>query len=79
MKQHLKEVVADHPAVRSVVFYEFPAPEDVPGQDYDEPGRITMDWLKQTVPMAKAEFYFLRTEGVHADAGHRAARPGRPR
>jgi nitric oxide dioxygenase len=52
MKQHLKEVVAAHPGVRSVVFYEFPTPDDVRGRDYDEPGRITMDWLKQTVPVA---------------------------
>jgi nitric oxide dioxygenase len=77
MKQHVKEVVAAHPAVRSVVFYEFPTPEDVQSHDYDEPGRITMDWLKQTVPMA-GRLLFLRAEGVHADAGHRAAGPGRP-
>jgi nitric oxide dioxygenase len=63
MKQHLKEVVAAHPAVRSVVFYEFPTPEDMQGRDYDEPGRITMDWLKQTVPVAEADFYFCGPKG----------------
>jgi nitric oxide dioxygenase len=63
MKQHLKEVVAAHPAVRSVVFYEFPTPEDVQGRDYDEPGRITMAWLKQTVPVAEADFYFCGPKG----------------
>ena len=63
MKQHLKEVVAAHPGVRSVVFYEFPTQEDVRGQDYDEPGRITMDWLKQTVPVAEADFYFCGPKG----------------
>jgi nitric oxide dioxygenase len=63
MKQHLKEVVAAHPGVRSVVFYEFPTPEDVRGRDYDEPGRITMDWLKQTVPVAAADFYFCGPKG----------------
>jgi nitric oxide dioxygenase len=63
MKQHLKEVVAAHPAVHSVVFYEFPTLEDVQGQDYDEPGRITMDWLKETVPVAEADFYFCGPKG----------------
>jgi nitric oxide dioxygenase len=63
MKQHLKEVVANHPGVRSIVFYEFPTPEDVQGRDYDEPGRITMAWLKQTVPLAEAEFYFCGPKG----------------
>jgi nitric oxide dioxygenase len=63
MKQHLKDIVAAHPGVRSVVFYEFPTPEDVPGQDYDEPGRITMDWLKQTVPVPEVDFYFCGPKG----------------
>jgi nitric oxide dioxygenase len=63
MKQHLKEVVAAHPGVRSVVFYEFPTPDDVRGRDYDEPGRITMDWLKQTVPVSEADFYFCGPKG----------------
>jgi nitric oxide dioxygenase len=63
MKQHLKEVVANHPGVRSVVFYEFPTSADVAGQDYDQPGRITMDWLKETVPMPEADFYFCGPKG----------------
>ena len=63
MKQHLKEVVAAHAGVRSVVFHEFPTPEDVRGRDYDEPGRITMDWVKQTVPVVAADFYFVDRRG----------------
>jgi nitric oxide dioxygenase len=63
MKQHLKEVVANHPGVRSVIFYEFPTSADVAGQDYDQPGRITMDWLKETVPMPEADFYFCGPKG----------------
>jgi nitric oxide dioxygenase len=63
MKQYVKDVVAAHDAVRSVVFYEFPTPEDVRGQDYDEPGRITMEWLKRTVSVAEADFYFCGPKG----------------
>jgi nitric oxide dioxygenase len=63
MRQHLKEVIANHPGVRSVVFYEFPTPEDVRGRDYDEEGRITMDWLKQNVPVPEADFYFCGPKG----------------
>jgi len=63
MRQHLKEVIANHPGVRSVVFYEFPTPEDVRGRDYDEEGRITMDWLKQNVPVPEAGFYFCGPKG----------------
>ena len=63
MRQHLKEVIANHPGVRSVIFYEFPTPEDVRGRDYDEEGRITMDWLKQNVPVPEADFYFCGPKG----------------
>jgi len=63
MRQHIKDVVAAHDRVHAAVFYEFPTPEDVPGRDYDEPGRITMDWLKRTVPMPEADFYFCGPKG----------------
>jgi nitric oxide dioxygenase len=63
MKQHVREVVAAHDAIRSLIFYEFPAPEDVQGQDYDVPGRITVDWLKRTVVMPESAFYFCGPKG----------------
>jgi nitric oxide dioxygenase len=46
------------------VFYEYPTDEDVPGQDYDVPGRITMEWLKGAVPMGEADFYFCGPRGL---------------
>jgi nitric oxide dioxygenase len=45
------------------VFYEFPLPEDVRGRDYDLPGRLTMEWLKGTLPIADADFYFCGPPG----------------
>jgi nitric oxide dioxygenase len=63
MKQYIQEITAAHPNVRSAVFYEFPTPEDLQGKDYDESGRITTEWLKRTVPISEAEFYFCGPKG----------------
>lgn len=63
MKRYIQEVTAAHAAVRSAVFYEFPSSEDVQGRDHDQVGRITMDWLKRSVPMAEADFYFCGPKG----------------
>lgn len=63
LRDHVKEVAAAHPNVRSVAIYEVPDPADRPGVDYDESGRITMDWLKQTVPVAESDFYFCGPRG----------------
>lgn len=63
MKQHICDLAAMNPAIRPVVFYEKPAPEDVPGRDYDQPGRVTIEWLKAAVPVADADFYFCGPRG----------------
>ena len=63
MKQHLQEIAAEHPNVRLAVFYEFPTPEDVQGRDYDQSGRITMQWLKRSVPISETDFYFCGPKG----------------
>ncbi len=63
MKQHLQEIAAAHHTVRLAVFYEFPTPEDVQGRDYDQSGRITMEWLKRSVPISEADFYFCGPKG----------------
>ena len=64
MHRHVRELVAAHPNIRSVVFYEFPTPEDVPGVDYDHPGRITMDWIRDNLPVREADFYFCGPRGL---------------
>ena len=63
MKKAIQEITAAHDNVRSAVFYEFPNPEDVQGRDYDQPGRITMDWLKRSVPVSDSDFYFCGPKG----------------
>jgi nitric oxide dioxygenase len=62
-REHLREVSAQHPNVRSYAFYEFPTVDDQVGSDYDRPGRITMDWLRHTVPIQEADFYFCGPRG----------------
>jgi nitric oxide dioxygenase len=63
MKRYVRDLAATNRAVHSVVFYEFPMPEDVRGRDYDLPGRLTMEWLKGTLPVADADFYFCGPRG----------------
>jgi nitric oxide dioxygenase len=47
-----------------VAFYEFPTAEDVPDRDYHQSGRISIDWLKATVPVADADFYLCGLRGL---------------
>ncbi|SDE04785.1 NO-inducible flavohemoprotein [Belnapia rosea] len=51
-------------------FYECPRPEDRPGRDYDQAGRITLDWLRTQTPVGEAEYYLCGPrEFLHAFAG----------
>ncbi|MGA7324471.1 MAG: globin domain-containing protein [Rhodomicrobium sp.] len=63
MKQYLQEIAATHDTVHLTVFYEFPTPQDVQGRDYDHSGRITMEWLKRSVPISESDFYFCGPKG----------------
>jgi nitric oxide dioxygenase len=63
LKQHVRAVAGEHDNVNAVVSYEFPGDEDVPGKDYDVAGRITLDWIKRTLPIAEADFYFCGPKG----------------
>jgi nitric oxide dioxygenase len=43
--------------VQATIFYLEPRADDRAGQDYDEEGLITVDWLKRNTPFADADFY----------------------
>jgi nitric oxide dioxygenase len=49
------------------VFYETPRETEAVGRDYDETGRVTVDWLERNTPVGQADYYlcgprgFLRT------------------
>jgi nitric oxide dioxygenase len=70
-------------SIRAATFYEAPRTEDRQGQDYDEKGLISIDWLRRNTPMPEADFFlrgpkpFLRSfvsglaqAGVAADRIH---------
>jgi nitric oxide dioxygenase len=63
MKRHVRDLAAASGTIHQVVFYEHPLPEDVMGRDYDLSGRITMEWLKGSVPLTDADFYFCGPRG----------------
>lgn len=57
MARRVRDLVADTGDIRLAAFYAEPADLDVRGQDYDEQGFITIDWLKANTPFDEAVFY----------------------
>lgn len=51
------EVIAKKDTVHATVFYSNPLVADVLGEDYDEKGFVTKEWVKDNLPL-NAEFYF---------------------
>jgi nitric oxide dioxygenase len=56
MGRHVRELAA-RAGVKPTCFYEAPEAADLKGRDYDEPGRIGVDWLKANTPFESAVFY----------------------
>lgn len=63
MRQHVRDLAAASSAVHACVFFEHPMPEDVRGRDYDRAGRLSMEWVKDTLPVADLDFYFCGPRG----------------
>jgi nitric oxide dioxygenase len=57
MARRVRDSVAETCDIRSAAFYAEPSETDVRGQDYDEHGFITIDWLKANTPFDMAIFY----------------------
>lgn len=53
----LSQLAQAHPGFDLHVLYADPGAEDVPGQDYDLPGFIGLDLLRQTLPHGRHSFY----------------------
>jgi nitric oxide dioxygenase len=49
--------------IRATVFYEQPRPEDRQGQDHDEEGLISTEWLERNTPMAEADYFLCGPRG----------------
>ena len=56
-KAVLSQLAEGHPGLTLHILYADPVPEDVQGQDYDLPGFISLDLLKQTLPHGRHAFY----------------------
>ncbi len=53
----LSQLAEGHPGLVLHILYADPAPEDALGRDYDLPGFINLDLLKQTLPHGRHAFY----------------------
>ncbi|MGV8951530.1 MAG: 2Fe-2S iron-sulfur cluster-binding protein [Cypionkella sp.] len=56
-KAVLSQLAERHPGLTLHILYAEPAPQDIQGQDYDLPGFISLDLLKQTLPHGRHAFY----------------------
>lgn len=73
----LREIADGHPNVRTVVLYESPRKEDVPGKHFDVAGRLSAEVLRDRL-MAAADCYFCGPKGFMAAADQALAELGIP-
>ncbi len=57
MKQHLKDLKAEHPQLSTMVAYEFPQDSEVQGEDYDVAGRLDLSTLTDQQLPKDADYY----------------------
>jgi len=56
-KEHLEQLATRHDNVRLCVCYSRPQPNDVPGRDYHQTGRVSAELLQQLLPSKNYEYY----------------------
>lgn len=56
--KELRQLQRDCSNIKGVVFYENADPDDIPGLHHDEVGRLTLDSLRQHLPLGNAEYYY---------------------
>ncbi|MFL5022712.1 MAG: NO-inducible flavohemoprotein [Microvirga sp.] len=57
MKDRVRALAAAYPNIKATTFYVEPRPEDRQGDDYDQYGLITIDWLQANTPLDEAGYY----------------------
>jgi nitric oxide dioxygenase len=57
MREQVRILAEQGGDVCVTTFYQHPRTEDVQGQDYDEEGLITGEWLRAHTPFAAADYY----------------------
>jgi nitric oxide dioxygenase len=57
MDAHIRRLASSRQGLSVTVFYSAPQAQDEVEQNYDVPGLITIDWLRQNTPIAQADYY----------------------
>jgi len=57
MRKQMRQLAVENDNVRVHICYSRPRPEDVLGLDYDSPGHVTVELLKQLLPSKEMDFY----------------------
>jgi nitric oxide dioxygenase len=57
MKDYLREATEQHPRLKSFIFYDEPAADDVLGKDYDFQGLVNLDKIAGSVLLPQADYY----------------------
>lgn len=74
---YVRKVAARCPNVKSVVLYESPRHEDIPGEHYDMAGRLTVETLEASVDTL-ADCYFCGPRGFMVAVNRALAKLGIP-
>ena len=56
-KALLEQLASAHPRFHLNVVYSRPGPDDIAGRDYQHPGHVNLDLLRQTLPHGRHQFY----------------------
>ncbi|HEY4350856.1 MAG TPA: NO-inducible flavohemoprotein [Paraburkholderia sp.] len=57
MRDRLRQTATTHSNFRAIVFYDTPLDSDVQGRDYDHPGFIELDKLRDQIVLPEADYY----------------------
>ncbi|MGV9891824.1 MOSC domain-containing protein [Streptomyces sp. NPDC003395] len=64
---YVRDLAASRERIRTHLMFSRPLPEDHPGRDHDETGRVTPDVLERILPSLDADYYVCGPAGFMAD------------
>jgi nitric oxide dioxygenase len=57
MRDHLRAAAAQHPNLKTFIFYNEPLPQDQQGKDFDYPGFVDIDTIANDILLPEADYY----------------------
>ncbi|GAM07508.1 NO-inducible flavohemoprotein [Novosphingobium sp. MBES04] len=57
MRDHIRSIAAERPAISVVDFHQTPLADEVPGEDFDHAGIITDAWLVEHTDIRNADYF----------------------